>query len=255
MLSDTKMSIWEARKTCWVSLAKQCSTEWKQKRIGRIPASLISEACGRSTINNRTSKELAELICGLTTNFKPDHLLAMENGIIGEPYVRDWYSQRILKRPIEEVGVAVWKEDPYFSSSLDGETFDEKNRPVAIEIKVPDKFNEKYIEVCRSWSMNLNNPHPDSYIFSSHYDQMTAGCVITDKVGCYYIVAHLKSKTMFHQYLPTDTELWNNILYPRAKKFHSTYVLPLLKEHNIQVIMPEEGLEMVERVVVNEELE
>lgn len=254
MPSDTEVPIWEARKTCWVSLAKQCSVEWKEKRIGRIPASLISEACGRSIINKRPPEELAETICGLKSNFKPDHLLAMENGIIGEPYVRDWYSKKILDRPISEIGVAVWKEDPYFSASLDGETTNDKNQPAAIEIKIPEKLNDKYIDVCQSWSMNLNNPHPNSYIFSSHYDQMTTGCIITDKAGCYYVVACLRSKTLFHQYLSTDYELWKNILYPRAKKFHSDYVLPLLEENNIKVIMPEENMEMVERVVIDEEL-
>ena len=255
MSLDYEVPIWEARKTCWVSLAKQCSNEWKQKRIGRIPASLISEACGRSTINNRSARELAEVMCGIKSTFKPDNELAMENGIIGEPYVREWYSKKILHKPITEVGVAVWREDPYFSASLDGETLNYKDEPAAVEIKIPEKFNNKYIDVCQSWSKNLNNPHPSSYIFSSHYDQMTTGCIITNKAGCYYVVASIKGKALFHQYLPTDYDLWNNVLYPRAKKFHTEHVLPLLKEHNIKVIMPEKDVELVERVIIKEELE
>lgn len=252
---DNEVPIWEARKTCWVSLAKQCSDEWKQKRIGRIPASLISEVCGRNKINNRSRKELAEIICGIKSTFKPDNLLAMENGIIGEPYVREWFSKKILNKPITEVGVAIWKEDPFFSASLDGETLNKDLQPAAVEIKIPEKFNGKFIDVCMSWDKDLNNPHPDSYIFSSHYDQMTAGSVITNKAGCYYVVACLKEGISFHQYLGTNYNLWNNVLYPRAKKFHTEYVLPLIKEHNIKVIMPEKDLELVERVVVSEELE
>lgn len=244
MSSDNKEdSFWEERETCWVSSNKQCTPAWKKERIGRIPASLISEVCGRAnygpSIKTKEPEEIAEIICGLREkSFKPDNILAMEDGIVGEPLVRNWYSEEVLFRPIEQVGTAVWKKDIYFSASLDGETKTDEGKDAAIEIKIPGKLNKKFIEVFESWGKGLDNPHPESYIFASHYDQMTSGSIITNKDGCYYVVACLKDSTCFYQYIKTDIELWEIELYPKALQFHTTYVLPLLQKHNIQVIMP-----------------
>ena len=244
MSSDNKEgSFWEERETCWVSSNIQCTPAWKAERIGRIPASLISEVCGRANygpaIKTKEPEELAEIICGIREkSFKPDNLLAMEDGIVGEPLVRNWYSDEVLHRPITQVGTAVWKKDLYFSASLDGETKTDEGKDAAIEIKIPGKLNKKFIEVYESWGKELSNPHPETYIFASHYDQMTAGSVITNKDGCYYVVACLKDSTCFYQYIKTDIKLWETELYPKALEFHTTYVLPLLQKNNIQVIMP-----------------
>jgi hypothetical protein len=245
-LEDKKVPIWESRKTCWVSQDKQSTQAWKDQKIGRITAGLISEICGRVNrgpkIKSRSPEELARVVCGLEpTTTLSDTELAMMDGIAGEPLVRNWYSE-VIQRPINEVGLAVWKQDPFFGASLDGEsTYDDNKKEVeaAVEIKIPEKFNQKFIEVYQSWGQGVSNPHPETYLFTSHYDQITAGSVITGKHGCYYVVACLKSRKCFHQYIYTDYELWNEILYPRAKAFRDRYVVPLLKEHNIPVIMPE----------------
>src|SRR5579871_4058653 len=214
--TESKIPIWENRKTCWVSRNRQTTPAWKKERIGRVRASLISEMCERVNrgpkIKSRTPEELARIICGLEPeSTTPEHELAMLDGIAGEPIVREWYSKEIIKRPIKEVGLAVWKQDPNFSASLDGETKTENDEDAAIEIKIPEKLNEKFINVYESWGKGLNNPHPESYLFPSHYDQITAGSVITGKSGCYYIAACLRSKTCFHQYINTDYGLWNNV--------------------------------------------
>lgn len=240
---DQLTPIWSVRNTCIVSLNKQNSPIWRKLRIGRCPASLISEICERTFHTDRYPKkspqELASIICGLSDKyFTPEQELAMADGVLGEPYVREWFSNEILHRPINEVGVAIWNEDAYFCNSLDGETTNDEGEPAAIEIKVPGKMNSKYIDVVMSWGKKLNNPHPESYIFHNHYDQMTMGSVITNKKGCYYVVCCLNNGTAFYQYLDTDYELWEKTLYPKGKAFHNKYVIPLLIKNNIQVIMP-----------------
>lgn len=232
--------IWSFRKTCVVSLNKQNTAIWKKIRVGRCPASLISEICGRSgLITKRTPEELASIICGLShTFFPPSQQLSMADGVMGEPYVRQWFADDILHRPINEVGVAIWNENPILCNSLDGETTDDDGSDAAIEIKIPGKINRKYIDVVMSWGKKLNNPHPESYIYHNHYDQITMGSVITNKKGCYYVVCCLNDGTAFYQYLDTDYDLWDTILYPKAKTFHAKYIMPLLIKHNIQVIMP-----------------
>ncbi len=242
-LDNDSYSIWEKRETCYMSLNKQGGKIWRSLRIGCIQASLISEICERTFHSEKFPKksleELAEITCGLSKlSYSNTQELAMSDGIIGEPLVRNWFSKDIIKKPIYEVGVAIWKKDIYFRNSLDGETENENSEPAGVEIKVPKELNKKYIEIAQSWGKNLNNPHPESYIYRNHYDQMTAGNVITGKKGGYYVVACLNSGQAFYQYLETDYDLWEKTLYPKAKAFHNKYVMPLIIKHNIQVIFP-----------------
>jgi hypothetical protein len=242
-LRDEEVPLWDIRETCYMSLNRQGSAVWKNLRIGCIQASLIGEICERTHHNDKfpqkTPRVIAETLCGLTKfSYSATQALLMSNGIRGEPIIRNWFAKEIIRTPITEVGVAVWKSDPYFRVSLDGETKAEDNSDAAVEIKIPEYLNKKYIEVFHSWGRGVNNPHPDEYIFRNHYDQMTMGSVVTNKSGCWYVVACMRDSNAFYQYINTDTELWNKVLYPRAKRFHSQHVLPLLKEHNIKVIMP-----------------
>lgn len=237
--SNQKVPLWQVRKTCWVSTEKQCTEGWALKRIGCIQASLISKICGRSNYQNQTPEEIAQIVCGLSKeSFSLASLDLMEEGIRGEPVIKKWYSDKIIYRPITDVGVAVWKKNPFFRASLDGETTTLLGNPAAVEVKIPKHLNSLYIDVLQSWGKGLNNPHPSTYIFASHYDQMTAGSVITDKHGCYYVVACVRDGTCFHQYIETDYEHWNKTLYPTAEAFRLKYVVPLLERHNIEVVMP-----------------
>jgi hypothetical protein len=245
MYSEEEIPLWVERETCFISMNEQGGKIWMDNRIGCIQASLVSQICERTfhteAFPKKSPKELARTLCGLSkSSFRPSQKLAMEAGVLGEPIVREWFSNEI-DRPITEVGVAVWKEDPFFRASLDGETTDEDGKPSAIEIKVPKKLNYKYREVFHSWGKGVNNPHPESYIFSNHYDQMTMGSVITNKNGCYYVVACMNEGTSFSQYINTDWELWNNTLYPKAKAFHEKYVIPMIKKKNISVTSPPES--------------
>lgn len=241
-VSKGEEPIWKKEETCYFSLNEQGGEVWKKLREGCIQASLISQICERTTHNKnfpkKTPEELALTLCGLTkSSYTPSIKLAMEDGIIGEPIIRNWFSESVLKEPIKEVGVAVWNKDPFFRASLDGEV-DVGGIKSAIEIKIPQKFNSKYREVFHSWGKGVSNPHPDSYIFRNHYDQMTTGSVITDKNGCYYVVACINDGTSFYQYIDTDWDLWEKTLYPKAKAFHTKHVIPLIESGEVDVIFP-----------------
>jgi hypothetical protein len=242
-VNDEETPIWDIRETCIVSLNRQHGKIWEKLRIGCLQASLMSEICERTIHNElypkRPPEELANIVCGLSkSSFTYTQELAMADGTIGEPYVRDWFSKEILHRPINEVGVAIWNKDQYFRNSLDGETTNDEGEPAAVEIKVPKRIHPKYVHIVQSWGKKLNNPHPESYIFHNHYDQMTTGNIITNKHGCYYVVSCLNDGTAFYQYIDTDYELWEKILYPRAKAFHTKYVIPLIIKNKVHVMFP-----------------
>jgi len=231
---------WEERKTCFTSLDPQCGEIWARLRRGAIQASKIAAICKRAPYCEDTPEEIALDAIGLSAksfsvnSMKRDKSL-QEEGIKGEPIVRDWLSEQ-LEEPIRQIGVSVWKEDPRFRGSLDGELKNKEGE--FIEIKIPREMYRPLIEATENRKKGHINEHPSSYIFNSHYDQMIANGVITGKKFCYYTVACLRTGDAFVQRIPIDEEHFHKVLYPQATKFHDTYIAPLMKKYNIKMIMP-----------------
>jgi hypothetical protein len=227
--------MWKDYPSYSLSLYPQTSEEWKHLRIGRITMSNISSCCGRSSYKS-CYEEVADIVCGIK---QIETNAYMEHGVKMEPVIRDWYSETIEK-PIHEVGLAVWKKDPRFGGSLDGEILDEKGETIeGIEIKAPNKMYWKLIEYIESKKKGYTfYPGYHEHIFNSHYDQMTGNAIITNKKYMHYVVVCSDSQQAFIQRFPVDVELWEKTLYPRACKFYDEYVEPKMKELNIKRIDP-----------------
>jgi len=213
-----------------LSTASQGSEEWRKLRCGRITSSTLSYCVGRTGF--KTSKyEVANKICNLEEMETNSY---MQHGIEMEPIIRDWYSDT-LKKPIKELGIAIWKEDPRFGGSLDGEIDGEEG----IEIKAPAKMYQKLIDYIEAKKKGYTfYPGYHEHIFNSHYDQMTCNAVITNKKYMHYIVVCTDTQKAFIQRFPVDMELWEKELYPKACEFYDKYVIPTMIQYNINRIDP-----------------
>ncbi len=216
--------------TYWESLDRQGSKEWLNLRIGRITMSSISSCCNRSSFPVDKDK-LANQICGFETIETNPY---MQHGIVSEPLIRKWYSEN-LNYPIKEVGLAIWKKDPRFGGSLDGEI----NSEEGIEIKAPRKMYNKLVEYIESKKKGYKYEEGyHEHIFNSHYDQMTGNGVITNKKYMHYVVVCTDTQKAFVQRLPVDYELWERELYPKACKYYEDYIQPLMDKNNIKLFVP-----------------
>lgn len=228
--------MWKEYSTYNLSLHPQGTEEWKQLRLGRITMSNISSCTGRS-IYKTNEDQLADVICGVT---KIESNCYMEHGVKMEPIIRDWYIET-LNKPIKEVGLAVWKKDPRFGGSLDGEIIDphEEEPSEGIEIKAPKKMYWRLIEYIESKKKGCSfYPGYHEHVFNSHYDQMTGNAIITNKKAMHYVVVCSDTQQAFVQRFPVDVDHWEKVLYPGACKFYNEVVEPKMKLMNIKRIDP-----------------
>lgn len=232
-----EMIKWEERKTCHVSLHKQTSDIWHRLRVGAITMSMIGKYLGRCPDSmNINSYDAALLICGLKQQqFTKRAVYNMEIGVKGEPILRIW-DANYHKQKITEVGVAVWKKDPRFRGSIDGEVDDE----IFVEYKIPQDMYRKLIEHVEAIKKGFTPPPGyHGHIFDTHYDQITGNGVIMDKKRCRYCVSSAsKHQLTYWEYIPIDYDHWYKTLYPEGVKFYDTHVEPLMKEYGVQRIDP-----------------
>jgi hypothetical protein len=227
--------MWKDYPSYNLSLYPQSSEEWKNLRIGRITMSNIASCTGRSNYKSEPD-EICDIICGIK---KIESNAYMEHGVQMEPIIRDWYSESIEK-PIKEIGLAVWKKDPRFGGSLDGEIIDEHGNSLeGIEIKAPKKMYWKLIEYieCKKKGYSFS-PGYHEHVFNSHYDQMTGNAIITDKKYMHYVVVCSDTQQAFVQRFPVDFDLWEKELYPKACEFYENFVEPKMNNLGLKRIDP-----------------
>jgi len=228
--------MWKDYPSYSLSLHPQGTEEWKRLRIGRITMSNISSCTSRS-MYKCDSDEVANIICNIT---KIESNAYMEHGVKMEPVIRDWYAETI-NRPIKEVGLAVWKKDPRFGGSLDGEIMNPGSEITeeGIEIKAPRKMYWKLVEYIEAKKKGFTyHPGFHEHVFNSHYDQMTGNAIITNKKAMHYIVVCSDTQQAFVQRFPIDVDHWEKELYPKACKFYDTYIEPKMKELNLKRLDP-----------------
>lgn len=233
--SLTKVS-WVDYPSYYLSTAPQGSDIWLKERIGRITMSNLSNCTHRSSYK-QPYEDIVDSICGIKKMEAPQNIAYMDHGIKMEPIIRNWYSESIVKKPIKEVGLAVWKQDTRFGGSLDGEIDSDEG----IEIKAPRKMYFKLVEYIESKKKGFkfyNGIH--EHIFNSHYDQMTGNGVITKKKYMHYVVVCTDTQNSFIQRFPVDYDLWDSVLYPRAVRFYEEYVQTRMDELNLIMLDPTE---------------
>lgn len=224
---------WEDRPSCWMSKAPQCTPHWDRLHIGTVSASHLATYLGVSRFSD-SPEEAARQCVGLSQKtFNSEQLDRTRLGIEGEPVIRDWYAE-MLGKPIRQVGLAVWKRDPRFRASLDGE-FDDK----AIEIKVSAKIYKPLVQHIQAVNRGYHPPPwSHTHIWDSHYLQMTQSMAVTGKEVIDYLVAGYETNEVYIERLAFNACLWDEDLYPRGVHFLETYVEPLMRQHQIQRLDP-----------------
>jgi hypothetical protein len=234
---DGEEILWEDRKTCYMSLNKQCGPVWRKIRLCRVPASRVYATAGRSFFeSDKVLDNVAMEFCGLSEKSFECHSKALlQKGITGEPIVKGWIAAE-LKVKIYDVGVAVWKTDPRFGASIDVDIDDDTFG----EIKIPEKgIYRKLIEHMEAIKKGFTPPPGfHQHIFNSHYDQMTQSGVITGKKTCMYTVADLEKKEYYTESVPVNYAHWNNVLYPHAVEFYEKYMEPFMVRNGLQRVDP-----------------
>ncbi len=227
--------IWEDKNTYWLSKNKQGSNKWKKERLCSITQSKISSYSNRSMYFS-SPEENAKLCCGITHLEKN---IFMEIGTYGEKFLRNWYQNELFKTYgnkyiVKEVGLGIWKKDPRFRGSLDGDVNDE----LCVEFKIPVKISKKLIDHIKNLNNNLKNEINYDHIKTDDYDQMQGNMVIHNKKYCDYVVYSHVDKLLYYERIPVNYDHFYNILYPRAVDYYEKYVTPLMVKYNLERIDP-----------------
>ena len=200
--------MWKESDTCYYSLEAQGTDLWKSLRIGRLTGSVINSYLGMSKFSQGEEESALQCLGLSKKEFTQDQIVNMEIGSKGEGLIRQWYSNYI-GQPIEEVGLAVWKKDLRFGSSLDG-LYGNKG----IEIKISKEVYNPLIE--------------NGYIWPSHYDQMVQAMAISGLQSIDYIVAGHQTNQILIKTIYPDPERWKQ-LYTKGVEFLDNYVEPRIK--------------------------
>lgn len=242
------MTEWEERETCWVSRHEQRTPEWHALRVCRLTASKLGAVCGRSSFpEDKDPQLLARRLCGLDKqSFSPEAIVRMDFGIRNEEPFRQWLEDR-LGTKITVPGIAIWKANRIFAGSLDGEY--SPNHGVEFKVvkgKTVYQQLRLYAEAVKRGVMNL--PPVGAvpfYVWSAHYDQITANGVITGKKTMTYCVAasetDLSPRGGFDHYVedfPVNHTHWNECLYPKGVAFYQTMITPVMEEFGLRRVDP-----------------
>lgn len=215
---------WLDKGSYFLSIYPQGSDEWLSKRVGRITQSNMGKVVGDAPYFKGPPEQLAKQLVGIEKEeFSEEAKKRMNIGTKLEPAVRKYMEEQENKK-IEEVGLAVWKEDPRFGASLDGEI----SKFIGLEIKCPAKMYAPLIE--RIEFPHRFPDHDNSFMWKSHLYQVIGNMIITGKQCMVYVVyAHEEEKIFRHSIYREDVEgKWKNYLYPTACKFYDQFMYPLL---------------------------
>lgn len=250
MADKEEPSKWEERPTCWVSKTPQGDPGWHNLRKGRITMSIISKLVNRSKYKEHPYS-LTRKIVGLEP--LPSDKLSEEKereqnenfarGHRTEVILRKIYSAK-LEKPINEVGLAVWKHDPRFGASLDGEIVTGGGIIEGVEFKAPKKMYQALIEHIEAIKKGFTPPPGDAaHIIKDHYDQMTGCGVIAGIKKMHYVVGVERSErcrdgALYTEALDVDYDHWKRVLYEPAVQIYETTIEPLMKENSVARIDP-----------------
>jgi hypothetical protein len=234
--------MWKEFATYYQSDSPQLSEDWFNLRLYSLTAGNSGNWSGRSKFSGDPNDE-ADYICGLKKKeFSSNNLYNMNNGIIGESELRKWDSENILKLPLIEVGLSVWKKNPIFRGSLDADPNinSTDNYGFFCEYKITqDDVYRPLVEYMESIKKGFKPPpYYNNHIFSSHYDQMTTNGIIHDRQYCHYVVKGFKTSNIYWENIPINYDHWEKILYPKGIQFYNKYIIPRMEKNNFKRIDP-----------------
>jgi hypothetical protein len=235
-----KTEKWTEKDTYWVSNSEQLSEYWFKLRNCRITGSKIGPLVDHSPFPDSSPINTAREIAGVyKKTFSVRSQTLMQNGVITEPYAREWYS-KMIKKDIQEYGLSIPKWDLRLGASVDG-VIDSDN---ICEIKVPYKMYTSLDRHRKYTSSGVRyGKFYHKHIIQTHYDQMQMGMAVLGATKCHYIVYMPKEddrstpKDVYIEIVHFNPDYWD-IIYKEAIDMYDEYILPLMEKYNIKRIDP-----------------
>lgn len=228
---------WIDKGEYWVTDAEQMSEFWHAARSCRVTGSKIGGLVGHSIFSDpgKTAREIAGVFNPSITSYKEN---MMKDGIVMEPYAREWYAG-VIGKHITEMGLAVPKWDVRFGTSVDGIISD----TAICEIKVPHKMYSLLIDHRKRMSNGEKfDKYYHAHIWDTHYDQMQLGMVVTNTRMCHYVV-YMPSKDpsipkdVYCEIVHFNPNYWE-LLYSDAGGKYEELIIPIMKEYGLSRVDP-----------------
>jgi putative phage-type endonuclease len=212
--------MWKEFDTYHLSLAEQGSEEWLKLRRGILTASDFGAACGYSKFS--TPDVVARDRSGLEPKIFDERAIAvMAHGTKTEPIARQYYMDT-YKVNVEEVGLAIWKENPYLGASLDGDVGEGM-----LEIKCPLRMYYPLSKRMQSGDSSTNNYN---HIWPTHYAQMQGCMAICNKKWCDYLVYATETGNVYLERIPFNATYWQD-LHAKLVDFINNKLIPCNEEY------------------------
>lgn len=203
----------------WLSTSPQGSERWHELRKGRLTMSVLSQAIGHET---RWGTPL-QVALGIAGKEIKQTTPAMEHGTKMEPIARDWYSKS-RNVTVEEVGIAIPKNEPRIGASLDGIIGSDG----AIEIKCPKIMYRDLEHHIEALSRGVEFPRfYHDHLKTSHYDQIQGQLFVTGREYCDYICFASDSGKVFVDRVEFNPQYWSEI-WPKIQYFLDEILDPIL---------------------------
>ena len=229
---------WLDRDTYWLSTIPQGTPLWDGCRKYRLTGSNFGIAAGHSKF--KTPSQLADEIAGITKPEIPAYNRElMAYGTSREPIARKWYEQR-YGVTVKEVGLAVWKQNPYLGCSSDGIVMSESPQShgmsdvaesdLLLEIKSVKKMYEpvkKYMQAIHEGFQPP--PFYHDHMWTTHYDQIQGNLAIMNKKWCDYVVYCEPESSVFTYRVVYNPHYWEHELYPALHGFIENELKPRIQ--------------------------
>lgn len=197
--------MWRKNGSLYYFLGEQRTPEWFEARAGRLTASVVSAATGRTNYGKKDVDVVAQTAAKIRKEV-PDEPInnAQQDGIDYEDSIRDEYVRRNGVE-VTELGFVFDERRPHLGVSPDGLVGEDG----LIEIKCPQKMYDRLLDICEGKKppTYLKNYVP-SYIFPSHYDQMQTQMAVLGRKWCDYVVYCPKDQIYVQHRVPFNPRHW-----------------------------------------------
>jgi len=249
--------LWRDCVDYFLSLASQGGFIWKKSRMYRVTTSIFAVAMGISSFE--TQDDLVLYLSGKKLRkFTQEELDRMNLGTVRESIARDYYidlknrkDKLGRKYSVQEVGLAVPKNNVYLGGSSDGVVYiDDEESDGLIEIKCPEimykgliKHEKEVLRRKRLVEKSKKQParfrrvlkfqkfdkYYHDHIKIEHYCQMIGCMAIMKKNWTDYIVYCLNQSQVCINKVYFNQKYWKGFMRPKLKEFIKFKLIPLLE--------------------------
>jgi hypothetical protein len=228
---------WIKEGNVWLLQGKQRDSDWFEAHHGRISASGIISAMGRSPFKTK-EEYILSLSRGHVSNFTDVAKIRMMNGTIREDAVRKRFSSD-YSIEFEDISMGVPDWNPYYGASPDGKIVGKNG---GLEIKTTNNLASYHR--LKSY-ITLLQDHPEffikkerSHIFEGHYSQMQLNMAVFEWDFMYYVVEEYTTGERLAIIVYSNKE-YHKEMFNLGDKFKEEFLIPaILTNDKYTPVMP-----------------